>query len=114
MIRAIPSLPAMARANRSFLGRAVQYLVEEAGVRQFLDIGTGIPTAGNVHAVAQQISPESRVLYVDHDPIVLAHARALMTSTPEGQTDFIMADIRDPRRFWQPRSWRRLSTSTSR
>jgi hypothetical protein len=96
MIQAIPSLPAMARANRAFLARAVQYLVEEAGVRQFLDIGTGIPTAGNVHEVAQQIAPESRVLYVDHDPIVLTHARALMTSTPQGRTEFIMADIREP------------------
>ena len=96
MIRAIPSLPAMARANRDFLGRAVRYLVGEAGIRQFLDIGTGIPTAGNVHEIAQQIAPRSRVLYVDHDPIVLAHARALMTSTPEGRTEFIMADLREP------------------
>ncbi|HEU4541442.1 MAG TPA: SAM-dependent methyltransferase [Jiangellaceae bacterium] len=96
MIQAIPSLPTMARENRKFLGRAVEYLVSEAGVRQFLDIGTGIPTAGNVHEVAQKIAPDSRVLYVDHDPIVLAHARALMTSTPEGRTDFIMADIREP------------------
>ncbi len=96
MIQAIPSLPAMATANRAFLARAVQYLVSEAGVRQFLDIGTGIPTAGNVHEVAQQIDPASRVLYVDHDPIVLAHARALMTSTPKGRTEFIMADIREP------------------
>ncbi|HEX6338992.1 MAG TPA: SAM-dependent methyltransferase [Jiangellaceae bacterium] len=96
MIQAIPSLPEMARANRAFLARAVRYLVEEAGVRQFLDIGTGIPTAGNVHEIAQQIAPESRVLYVDHDPIVLAHARALMTSTPEGRTEFIMADIQEP------------------
>jgi hypothetical protein len=96
MIQAIPSLPEMARANRAFLARAVQYLVEEAGVRQFLDIGTGIPTAGNVHEVAQDIAPESRVLYVDHDPIVLTHARALMTSTPQGRTEFMMADIREP------------------
>ncbi len=95
MIRAIPALPAMARENRAFLARAVQYLTEE-GVRQFLDIGTGIPTAGNVHEIAQEIAPESRVLYVDHDPIVLAHARALMTSTPEGRTEFIQADIRNP------------------
>ncbi len=97
MIHAIPSLPAMARENRAFLGRAVRYLVSEAGIRQFLDIGTGIPTAGNVHEIAQQVAPESRVLYVDHDPIVLAHARALMTSTPEGRTEFIMADLREPK-----------------
>lgn len=97
MIQAIPSLPDMAKANRAFLGRVVRYLVAEAGVRQFLDIGTGIPTAGNVHEIAQQIAPESRVLYIDHDPIVLAHARALMTSTPEGRTEFIMADLREPK-----------------
>ncbi len=96
MVQAIPTLPTMARANRNFLARAVRYLAAEAGVRQFLDIGTGIPTAGNVHEVAQEVAPESRVLYVDHDPIVLAHARALMTSTSQGQTEFIMADLRDP------------------
>ncbi|HEX6235023.1 MAG TPA: SAM-dependent methyltransferase [Jiangellaceae bacterium] len=96
MIRAIPSLPAMAKANRAFLSRAVRYLVSETGVHQFLDIGTGIPTAGNVHEIAQQVAPESRVLYIDHDPIVLAHARALMTSTSEGRTEFIMADLREP------------------
>lgn len=96
MIAAIPSLPEMAKANRAFLARAVRHLVTEAGVRQFLDIGTGVPTAGNVHEVAQAIAPECRVLYVDHDPIVLAHARALMTSTPEGSTEFIMADLREP------------------
>ncbi len=92
----IPTTATMARANRAFLGRAVRYLVREAGIRQFLDIGTGIPTYGNVHEVAQQIAPESRVLYVDNDPIVLAHARALMTSTAEGRTAFIQADVRDP------------------
>src|SRR5690554_5819285 len=70
MIQAIPTLPTMARANREFLGRAVRYLAGEAGIRQFLDIGTGIPTAGNVHEVAQQVAPDTRVLYVDHDPIV--------------------------------------------
>ena len=75
--------------------RQVRYLVAEAGVRQFLDIGTGIPTADNVHEVAQSLAPECRVLYVDNDPIVLAHARALMTSTPQGATAFVMADIRD-------------------
>ena len=73
------------RANRAFLGRAVRYLAGEAGVRQFLDIGTGIPTAGNTHEVAQAVAPESRVVYVDYDPIVLAHARALLTSHPGGR-----------------------------
>lgn len=96
MVHAIPTLPAMARANRAFLARAVRYLAAEAGIRQFLDVGTGIPTAGNTHEVAQEIAPDSRILYVDHDPIVLAHARALMTSTPQGKTEFIMADLREP------------------
>ncbi|WP_166347295.1 SAM-dependent methyltransferase [Phytoactinopolyspora limicola] len=96
MIEVIPTLPAMARANRAFLGRAVHYLTAEAGVRQFLDIGTGIPTAGNVHEVAQKVAPDCRILYVDHDPLVLTHARALMTSTPEGRTEFILGDLREP------------------
>jgi S-adenosyl methyltransferase len=93
----IPTIRTMARANRAFLGRAVHFLVREAGIRQFLDIGTGIPTHGNVHEVAQQIAPETRVVYVDNDPIVLAHARALMTSTPAGKVRFIHADLHDPR-----------------
>jgi hypothetical protein len=82
-------------ANRAFLGRAVRYLAGEAGVRQFLDIGTGIPTAGNTHEVAQRVAPESRVVYVDYDPIVLAHARALLTSGAAGATEYIDADLRD-------------------
>jgi S-adenosyl methyltransferase len=93
---AMPSAPVMARANRAFLGRAVRYLAEEAGIRQFLDIGTGIPAAGNTHEVAQAVAPESRVVYVDNDPIVLLHARALMTSDPAGATAFIQADLREP------------------
>ena len=84
-----------ARANRAFLGRAVRYLAGEAGIRQFLDIGTGIPTAGNTHHVAQATAPESRVVYVDYDPIVLAHARALLTSSEAGATEYIDADLRD-------------------
>ena len=84
-----------ARANRAFLGRAVRYLAGEASIRQFLDIGTGIPTAGNTHQVAQAIAPETRVVYVDYDPIVLAHARALLTSSEAGATDYIDADLRD-------------------
>jgi SAM-dependent methyltransferase len=93
---ALPTIRTQVRAQRAFLGRAVRYLAREAGVRQFLDIGTGIPTAGNVHEVAQEIAPESRVLYVDNDPIVLAHARALMASTLEGTVAFIQADLREP------------------
>ena len=72
------------RANRAFLGRAVRYLAAEAGIRQFLDIGTGLPTAQNTHQVAQEIAPDSRIVYVDNDPIVLPHARALLASAPEG------------------------------
>ena len=83
------------RANRAFLGRAVRYLAGDAGMRQFLDIGTGIPTAGNTHLVAQAVAPESRVVYVDYDPIVLAHARALLNSHEAGATEYIHADLRD-------------------
>ena len=90
-----PKAAFSSRANRAFLGRAVRHLAGEAGVRQFLDIGTGIPTAGNTHEVAQAIAPESRVVYVDYDPIVLAHARALLNSHEAGATDYIEADLRD-------------------
>ena len=93
-IKIWPDIALGAQANRAFLGRAVRYLAGEAGIRQFLDIGTGIPTAGNTHQVAQAIAPESRVVYVDYDPVVLAHARALLTSTKEGATEFIDADLR--------------------
>ena len=96
MLQETPGLRIAARENRAFLGRAVQYLAGEAGVRQFLDIGTGLPTTGNVHEVAQRIAPESRVVYADNDPMVLAHARALLTSAPEGRTAYIHADLRDP------------------
>ncbi len=92
----IPSAPYSARANRAFLGRAVRYLVTERGIRQFLDIGTGIPSAGNTHEVAQALAPDTRALYVDNDPIVLSHARALMSSHPAGATAFIQADAREP------------------
>jgi len=94
-IEVMPSILGGVRANRAFLRRAVQYLAEEAGIRQFLDIGTGLPTAENTHEVAQAIAPESRIVYVDNDPIVLAHARALLTSTPEGATAYVDADARD-------------------
>jgi hypothetical protein len=84
------------RENRAFLGRAVRFLVAEAGVRQFLDVGTGLPTTDNVHEVAQRVAPSARVVYADNDPLVLAHARALLTTTPEGRTAYIHADLRDP------------------
>jgi hypothetical protein len=83
------------RANRAFLSRSVRYLTEEAGIRQFLDVGTGLPSASNTHEVAQAAAPESRVVYVDNDPIVLAHARALLTSDPQGATGYLDADARD-------------------
>ena len=95
IIAVSPNVLPSVRANRAFLRRAVQYLTAEAGIRQFLDIGTGLPTAENTHQVAQGIAPESRVVYVDNDPIVLAHARALLTSAPEGATAYIDADLRD-------------------
>jgi SAM-dependent methyltransferase len=85
-----------ARANRAFLGRCVRYLAGEAGVRQFLDVGTGIPTADNIHAVAQATAPEARVVYVDNDPIVLAHAHALLVGTDVGRTAFVEGDLRSP------------------
>jgi S-adenosyl methyltransferase len=84
------------RTNRDFLRRVVTHLVREAGVRQFLDIGTGIPTEPNVHRIAQTFAPDARVVYVDNDPIVLAHARALLASGPEGRTAFVKGDLRDP------------------
>ncbi|MFI6349208.1 SAM-dependent methyltransferase [Streptomyces sp. NPDC050560] len=91
-----PEIVEVARADRAFLGRAVAFLAGEAGVRQFLDIGTGLPTARNTHEVAQEVAPESRIVYVDNDPIVLAHARALLTSSAEGATQYIDADAHDP------------------
>ncbi|MDW4905346.1 SAM-dependent methyltransferase [Streptomyces sp. ADMS] len=91
-----PLIRSVARADRAFLGRAVRFLVAERGVRQFLDIGTGLPTVDNTHEIAQRIAPESRIVYVDNDPIVLAHARTLLTGTREGATDYIDADIHHP------------------
>ena len=84
------------RMNRIYLGQAVRHLASDLGVRQFLDIGTGIPTMGNVHEVAQQVAPESRIVCSDYDPVVLAHARSLMKSTPEGKADFVQGDLREP------------------
>jgi O-methyltransferase involved in polyketide biosynthesis len=95
-VRAVhPAIVEVARAARAFLVRAVTYLAGEAGIRQFLDIGTGLPTADNTHEVAQRVAPESRIVYVDNDPLVLVHARALLTSGPQGATDYVDADMHD-------------------
>lgn len=96
VLAALPEVRVAARENRGFIHRATRYLAGAAGVRQFLDIGTGIPTEPNLHQVAQQQAPDARVVYVDNDPIVLAHARALMVGTPEGRTDYIQADATRP------------------
>ncbi|MDT3398407.1 SAM-dependent methyltransferase [Streptomyces sp. B1866] len=90
-----PGITAYARADRAFLGRVVRYLAGDVGIRQFLDVGTGLPTADNTHEVAQRVAPESRIVYVDNDPLVLAYARALLTSTREGETDYLDSDLRD-------------------
>jgi hypothetical protein len=96
---AFPTIRFAALENRKFLRRAVTHLTEEAGIRQFLDIGAGLPTAGNVHEIAQGIAPESRIVYVDNDPIVLIHARSLLDSAPEGATAYLDADARDPEKI---------------
>ncbi len=95
----MPELVQSARYNREFLGRAVRYLVDEVRIDQFLDIGTGLPTANNTHEVAQALAPRARIVYVDNDPMVLVHARALLSSTQEGATAYIDADVRDPGRI---------------
>jgi len=95
--RQLPSIIDLAVADRAFLGRMVRHLVGERGVRQILDIGTGLPTADNTHQVAQAIAPDTRIVYVDNDPLVLVHARALLTSTPAGVTEYIEADLNAPR-----------------
>ncbi|QXJ25542.1 SAM-dependent methyltransferase [Actinomadura graeca] len=92
----LPDVARLARASRLFLNRVVWHMAAEAGIRQFIDIGTGLPTVDNTHEVAQRAAPESRIVYVDNDPLVLAHAQALLTSTPEGATAYIDADLRDP------------------
>lgn len=95
VIAVLPSAPLVARLTRQFLARVVAYLAAEHGVRQFLDIGSGLPTADNTHQVAQRTAADSRVVYVDNDPVVIAHANALLVSTPEGSCDYIQADVRD-------------------
>lgn len=92
-----PDVVQVARESRAFLTRAVRHLAGEAGVSQFLDVGTGLPTADNTHEVAQRVNPEARIVYVDNDPMILAHARALLTSTPEGRTTYLQADMRTER-----------------
>jgi hypothetical protein len=92
----IPDIADGARAERAFLMRVVRFLVQEAGIRQFLDVGTGLPTENNTHEVAQAADPTCRIVYVDNDPLVMAHARALLVGSPEGATDYIEADLRDP------------------
>jgi hypothetical protein len=91
-----PGVFDLARATRYYIARAVRYLADEEGIRQFLDIGTGLPSHDNTHEIAQRVAPQSRVVYVDNDPLVLSHARALLTSSPEGTTDYIDADLNDP------------------
>src|SRR5579859_1658884 len=92
----LPSIVAQARADRAFLGRAIRYLAGDEGIRQFLDIGTGLPTADNTHQVAQRVAPQSRIVYADNDPMVLTHACALLTSAPEGTCDYVDGDLREP------------------
>ncbi len=99
LMEVAPVIRVAAPASRAFLRRTVRYLAGDAGIRQFLDIGTGLPTAGNTHEVAQSVAPECRVVYVDNDPVVLVHARALLTSDPGGVTSYIDADARDPGRI---------------
>jgi S-adenosyl methyltransferase len=98
-ISAFPQTAESARAARAFLRRVVHFLAADAGIRQFLDIGTGLPSGENVHEVAQSVAPQSRIVYVDNDPIVLRHAQALLTSTREGVTSYLDADVRDPEKI---------------
>jgi hypothetical protein len=100
-IAQFPDAPTGAKENRLFMHRAARYLAAEAGIRQFLDIGTGIPTSPNLHEIVQAVDPSCRVVYADNDPLVLAHARALMASTPEGVTTYIPADLREPEKLLQ-------------
>ncbi len=101
VLRAYPEIVEVARVSRAFLARAVRHLAGDVGIRQFLDIGTGLPTANNTHEVAQRVAPSARIVYVDNDPLVLVHARALLTSSPEGVTDYLDADLRDPDKILQ-------------
>ena len=96
IMQVFPDIVDIAQQSRRFLTRAVRYLAGEVGIEQFLDIGTGLPSADNTHEVAQRINPSARIVYVDNDPLVLVHARALLTSSPQGVTDYLDADVHDP------------------
>ena len=95
-LQAYPQIVFSVRANRAFLARSVRFLAAETGITQFLDIGTGLPTADSIHEVAQREAPDSRIVYADHDPVVITHAKALLRSTPQGALDYLDADLRDP------------------
>ncbi|MEU4827735.1 SAM-dependent methyltransferase [Actinomadura sp. NPDC023710] len=95
-LRVFPHMAVLAMEQRGFHGRATRFLAAEHGIHQFLDVGTGLPTMDNTHEVAQRVAPDARIVYVDNDPMVLSHARALLNSTPQGRTDYIDADVRDP------------------
>src|SRR5215468_5447246 len=95
-VKVFPGIVDIARHSRYFPARAVRFLAGDAGIRQFLDVGTGLPTVDNTHEVAQRVAPECKIVYVDNDPLVLVHARALLTSTPEGVCDYIDADLHQP------------------
>ncbi|GAA3306644.1 hypothetical protein GCM10020295_63400 [Streptomyces cinereospinus] len=127
MLALDPRVPVMARVNRAFMHRATRWLAGN-GVRQFLDIGTGIPTEPNLHQIAQSVAPDARVVYCDNDPIVLAHAAALLRGTPEGVTEYLQADVREPAAIieggparswtsagpWRSPSWRCCTSSPTR
>ncbi|MGW6460279.1 SAM-dependent methyltransferase [Streptomyces sp. NPDC055078] len=106
MVAGWPALPVHMRANREFMHRAARYLAREAGIRQFLDIGAGLPTSPNLHEVVQAERPDAAVVYVDNDPIVLAHAQSLLTSSPQGRTAYVDADIREPEAITESREFR--------
>ena len=110
ILRTFPEVPGMARANRAFMQRTVRFLAGEAGIRQFIDIGTGIPSAGNVHEIAAQVAPGTRVVYVDNDPIVHVHANALLSGN--GTTSIVLADLRDPKAILEHPKLRELINFT--
>jgi hypothetical protein len=106
IVENLPGLPTSMRANRRYMNRVAHYLAADRGMRQFLDVGTGLPTSPNLHEVVQAVAPECHVVYVDNDPIVLTHARALLTSKPEGRTAYVDADLRNPDVILQSRALR--------
>lgn len=108
IVKASPSLPISMRANRNYLARAAHFMAADLGIRQFLDIGAGLPTSPNLHEVVQRVDPTAKVVYADNDPIVLVHARALLTSTPQGSTTYLDADLRDVEKIIQASEVRAL------